>query len=55
MIFVSHNGDVSPQSRDEVFEHIIMGDVQRARHAFREVVRGFLGNRRSENYKDLVE
>ena len=40
---------------DEIFEHIITGDVQRAWHAFREVVTGFLGNRRTDNYKDLVE
>ena len=36
-------------------ECIIMGDEQRAWHAFREVVTGFLGNRRADNYKDLVE
>ena len=40
---------------DEVFECIITGDVQRAWHAFREVVTSFLGNRRADNYKDLVE
>jgi len=32
-----------------------MGDEQRAWHAFRELVTGFLGNRRADNYKDLVE
>jgi hypothetical protein len=32
-----------------------MGDEQRAWHAFREVVTGFLGNRRADNYMDLVE
>jgi len=32
-----------------------MGDEQRAWHAFREVVTGFLGNRRADNYEDLVE
>jgi len=32
-----------------------MGDEQRAWHAFREEVTGFLGNRRADNYKDLVE
>ena len=47
--------DIRSLLRDEVFEHIIMGDEQRAWHAFREVVTGFLGNRRAENYKDLVE
>jgi len=40
---------------DEVFEHIITGDEKRAWHAFREVVTGFVGNRRADNYKDLVE
>ena len=35
--------------RDEVFERIITGDEQRAWHAFREVVTGFLGNRRADN------
>jgi len=37
------------------FEHIITGDEQRVWHAFQEVVTGFLGNRRADNYKDLVE
>jgi len=32
-----------------------MGDEQRARNAFREVVTGFIGNKRADNYKDLVE
>jgi hypothetical protein len=41
--------------RDEVFECIITGDEQRAWHAIREVVTGFLGNRGADNYKDLVE
>ena len=36
-------------------ECIIMGDEQRAWHAFWEVVTGFLGNRRADNYKDLME
>jgi len=40
---------------DEVFEGIITGDEQRAWHAFREMVTSFLGNRRADNYKDLVE
>jgi len=41
--------------RDEAFELITMGDEQRAWHAFREVVTGFQGNRRADNYEDLVE
>ena len=32
-----------------------MGDEQRAWHAFQEVVTGFLGKTRADNYKDLVE
>ena len=40
---------------DEVFERVITGDEQRAWHAFWEVITGFLGNRRADNYKDLVE
>ena len=38
--------DIRSLLRDEVSERIITGDEQRARHAFREVVTGFLGNRR---------
>jgi hypothetical protein len=41
--------------RDEVFERIITDYEQRAWLAFREVVTGFLGNRRADNYKDLME
>jgi hypothetical protein len=40
---------------NEVFECIITGDEQRAWHAFREVVTGFLGNRRADKKKDLVD
>ena len=47
--------DIRSLLHDEVFERIITGDEQRAWHAFREVVTGFLGNRRADNYKDLVE
>ena len=47
--------DIHSLLRDEVFERIITGDEQRAWHAFREVVTGFLGNGRTDNYKDLVE
>jgi len=32
---------------DEVFERIVMGDKQKAWHAFREVATGFLRNRRA--------
>jgi len=34
--------------RDEVFERIITGDEHRTWHAFREVVIGFIGNRRAD-------
>ena len=47
--------DIRSLLRDEIFEGIITGDEQRAWHAFREVVTGFLGNRRADNYVDLVE
>ena len=47
--------DIHSLLRDEVFERIITGNEQRAWHAFREVVTGFLGNRRAGNYEDLVE
>jgi len=47
--------DIRSLLRDEVFERIITGDEQRVWHAFREVVTGFLGNRRADNYKDLIE
>jgi len=44
--------DIRSLLRDE---RIITGDEQRAWHAFRDVVTGFLGNRRAAKYKDLVE
>ena len=47
--------DIHSLLRDEVFERIITGNEQRAWHAFREVVKGFIGKRRADNYKDLVE
>ena len=46
--------DIRSLLRD-VFECIITGDEQRAWHALREVVTGFLGKIRTDNYKDLVE
>jgi len=47
--------DICSLLRDDIFERIITGDEQRAWRAFREVVTGFAGNRRADNYKDLVE
>ena len=38
--------DIHSLLHDELFERIIMGDEQRVWHAFREVITGFLGNRR---------
>jgi len=47
--------DIRSLLRDEVFERVITGDEQRAWDDFQEVVTGLLGNRRADNYKDLVE
>ena len=47
--------DLCSLLHDEVFECIITSDEQRVWHAFQEMVTGFLGNRRADNYKDLVE
>jgi hypothetical protein len=47
--------DIRSVLLDEVSERIITGDEQRAWHAFREAVTGFLGNRRADNYNDLME
>ena len=45
--------DICSLLRDELFERIITGDEQRAWHTLQEVVKGFLGYRRADNYKDL--
>ena len=47
--------DILSLLRDEVFERIGTDAEQRAWHAFQEVVTDFLGKRRADNYKDLVE
>jgi len=47
--------DILSLLRDEVFERIVTDAEQRAWHAFQEVVTDFLGKRRADNYKDLVE
>ena len=47
--------DIRSLFREEVLERIITGDEQRACHAFRKAVTGFLGNRRADIYNDLVE
>ena len=52
---VSTGPDIRALLRDEVFERIITDDEQKAWYAFRELVTDFLGNRRVDNYNDLVE
>jgi len=47
--------DICSLLGDEVSERIITGDEQIAWHAFQEMVTVFLGNRITDNYKDLVE
>jgi len=47
--------DIRSLLRNEVSERIIKGDEKTAWNAFREVVTGFLGNRRANNCKILVE
>jgi hypothetical protein len=47
--------DVLSLLRNDVFKRNITGDEQRARLSFREMVTGFLGNRRAGNFKDLME
>ena len=49
---------VGPQIRqlhqDEIFEHLLNDVDKEAWISFREVVNNFLGNKRAENYVDLV-
>jgi hypothetical protein len=47
--------DIRSLFRVFIFERISTSDEQRAWHAFREVVTGFLGNKRANNYTDLVK
>jgi len=49
---------IGPQIRDliedEYFEQLLQGDKKAAWDRFKFVVKGFLGNRRAENYDELV-
>jgi len=49
---------IGPQIRelikDEYFEKLLQGDEKAAWESFKFVVKGFLGNRRAQNYEELV-
>jgi hypothetical protein len=49
---------VGPQIRDlikdEYFDRLLQGDEKTAWDSFKFVVKGFLGNRRAQNYKEFV-
>jgi len=49
---------IGPQIRDlikdEYFDTLLQGDEKAAWDSFKFVVKGFLGNRRAQNYKELV-
>jgi len=49
---------ISPQIRDlikdEYFDKLLQDDEKAVWDSFKSVVRGFLGNRRAQNYEDLV-
>jgi hypothetical protein len=49
---------IGPQIRDlikdEYFDRLLQGDEKSAWDSFKSVVNGFLGNRRAQNYKELV-
>ena len=49
---------IGPQIRnlikDEYFDKLLQGDEKAAWDTFKFVVKGFLGNRRAQNYKELV-
>ena len=49
---------IGPQIRDlikdEYFGKLLQGDEKAVWDSFKFVVKGFLGNRRAENYEDLV-
>ena len=40
--------------KDEYFDKLFQGDEKAVWDSFKFVVKGFLGNRRAENYEDLV-
>jgi hypothetical protein len=41
--------------RDELFNHLLSGNEKRAWNDFHLVATNFLGNNKSDNYKELVE
>ena len=49
---------IGPQIRDlikdEYFDKLLQGDEKAAWDSFKLVVKGFLGNRRAQNYEELV-
>jgi len=49
---------IGPQIRalimDEYFEKLLQGDAKAAWDSFKFAVKGFLGNRRAQNYEELV-
>ena len=49
---------IGPQTRDlikdEYFDTLLQGDEKAAWDSFKFVVKGFLGNRRAQNYEELV-
>lgn len=47
--------DIRSVLRDEQFDRIITGDEKKAWLAFKEVATEFLGNKKANNYEDLVE
>jgi len=40
--------------KDEYFDKLLKGDEKTAWNSFKFVVKGFLGNRRAQNYEELV-
>ena len=40
--------------KDEYFDKLLQGDEKAAWDSFKFVVKGFLGNRRTQNYEELV-
>ena len=50
---------IGPQIRelikDEYFDRLLQGDEKSAWDSFKSVVNGFLGNRRAQNYEELVK
>ena len=45
---------IGPQIRDEYFDTLLQGDEKAAWDSFKFVVKVFLGNRRAQNYEELV-